>query len=136
MDVHLSNIRSCEKLTGEGVTFVNTEFIGIIEKNLPEIFGGMSTDYQLVEKEDANGLPHLRLMVSPLVGDVNETDVVNTFMGLLCKAADRAWAQPGTQMWNQSRMVRVVRDFPIPTASGKILPFHLSRTDKRVAQHV
>jgi len=40
LDVHLNNIRSYEKLTGEGVSFVDSEFIGIIEKSLPEIFGG------------------------------------------------------------------------------------------------
>jgi hypothetical protein len=35
-DTHVANIRSYEKLTGEGVTFVDTDFIRIIEKELPE----------------------------------------------------------------------------------------------------
>jgi hypothetical protein len=136
MDVHIGNIRSYEKLTGEGVSFVDSDFIGIIEHKLPAVFGGKSADYQLVEEEDSNGLPRLHLLVSPQVGTVNEEEVVKTFMALLRNTADRTWAQPGTQMWNQSGMVRVVRDFPIPTASGKVLPFHLARSESRLEQNV
>lgn len=127
-DVHLGGIRSYEKLTGEGVTFVNTDFIWIIEKKLPESYGGKSTDYQLVEEENDNGIPHLRLLVSPRIRNVNETDLVNTFLKLLKGAEDRLWAQAGTEMWTQSGMIRVVRELPIPTASGKILPFYLMKS--------
>jgi hypothetical protein len=135
-DACLSNIRSYEKLTGEGVTFVDTDFVWIIEKKLPDIYGGRSTDYQVVEEEDANGIPRLRLLVSPRVGDVNETKVVNTFMKLLRRAEDQGWAQSGTEMWKQSGMVQVVRDFPISTASGKILPFHLLKPRESVGQRI
>ena len=128
----LSNIRSYEKLTGEGVTFVGTDFVWIIEKKLPEIYGGRSTDYQVVEQEDANGMTHLQLLVSPRVGDVNETEVVKMFLRLLKRAEDQGWAQSGTEMWKQSGMVRVVRDFPMATASGKILPFHLLKPRQSV----
>ncbi len=127
-DVCLSSIRSYEKLTGEGVTFVGTDFVWIIEQKLPELYGGRSTDYQVVEIEDTNGIPHLRLLVSPRVGPVNEPDVANTFLTLLKRAEDRGWAQAGTEMWKQSGTVQVVRDFPLSTASGKIYPFHLLKT--------
>ncbi len=123
----LSNIRSYEKLTGEGVTFVDTDFVWIIEKKLPEIYGGKSTDYQVVEQEDGNGIPQLRLLVSPRIGNVNGPEVVNTFMKLLKRAEDKGWAQSGTEMWKQSGMVRMVREFPISTASGKIMSFHLAK---------
>jgi hypothetical protein len=133
----LSNIRSYEKLTGEGVTFVDTDFVWIIEKKLPEIFGGKSTDYQVVEQEDGNGIPQLRLMVSPRIGNVNESEVVNTFIKLLKRAEDRGWAQSGTEMWKQSGIVRMVREFPVSTASGKIMSFHLvkPREGKATAVH-
>jgi hypothetical protein len=39
-DTNVSGIRSYEKLTGEGVTFVDTDFIRIIENELPGRFGG------------------------------------------------------------------------------------------------
>jgi hypothetical protein len=131
-DQHLSNIRSYEKLTGEGVTFVDTDFLWIIEKRLPAMFGGMSTDYQLVEKEDGNGLPRLELLVSPTVGNINETEVVTTFMNLLKRAEDKGWAQSGTDMWKQSGMIQTVRAFPVSTAAGKILPFHLMKPQKEL----
>ena len=105
-NVHLSNIRSYEKLTGEGVTFVDTDFLWIIEKKLPTMFGGRSTDYQLIETEDSIGLPRLELLISPSVGAIDEAQVVNTFMSLLKRAEDKGWAQSGTEMWRQSGMVK------------------------------
>ena len=128
---HLSNIRSYEKLTGEGVTFVNTDFVWIIESKLPEAFGGKSTDYQLVEGESKNGIPHLRLLISPRVGTINESEVVKTFLRFLQHAEDRLWAQSGTEMWSQSGMIRVTRQIPMPTASGKILPFYSLKPTQR-----
>jgi len=128
-DTHICNIRSYEKLTGEGVTFVDTDFITIIEKKLPERFGGQSTDYQLVEEEDEKGLNRLKLIISPRLGTIDEEVVVETFLKMLKHSEDspESWAQSGTEMWDQARTVRLVRDFPMSTASGKILPFHLEK---------
>lgn len=128
-DTSVSSIRSYEKLTGEGVTFVETDFIRIIEKDLPESFGGRSTDYQLLEQEDSKGITELRLLISPRIGVVPEEQVLNRFMTLLTHAEDSWWAQSGTEMWKQCRMVQVSRKEPITTASGKILPFYLIKPD-------
>lgn len=128
-DVTLANITSYEKLTGEGVTFVDTDFVRIIEKELPESFGGNSTDYQLVEDEDEGGFTRLNLLISPAVGSVNENEVLDKFLSLLRKGEDspESWAQSGVEMWRQTGMVRVQREHPVPTRSGKILPFHLRK---------
>ena len=128
-DVCLNNIRSYEKLTGEGVTFVDTDFIRIVERDLPERFGGRSTDYQLVEKEDSRGLTHLQLLVSPRVGEIQETEVLDRFLSLLrrAEASPDSWSQSGTEMWKQSNMLQIVREFPFPTVSGKIMPFFVSK---------
>lgn len=137
-DTVLGNIRSYEKLTGEGVTFVDTDFVRILEEKLPDKFGGKSTDYQLIEEEDAKGLPHLLLLVSPRVGSIDKKDALNTFLGLLKGSGDspESWGQSGTEMWMQSRILEVVREDPIPTASGKILPFHLLKpTDHHIWQN-
>ena len=125
----LTNIRSYEKLTGEGVTFVDTDFIRIIERDLPEQFGGRSTDYQLVEKEDSRGFTHLQLLVSPRIGEIDETRVLDTFLNLLKRAehSPESWSHSGTEMWKQSNMLKIVREFPIPTASAKILPFFVAK---------
>jgi len=118
------------------VTFVDTDFVRIIEKELPESFGGKSTDYQLLEEEDAQGFTHLNLLVSPRVGKLNEGQVLEKFMTLLRRgeASPESWAQSGVEMWRQSHMVRIKRDHPVSTASGKILPFQLSKLKKQVAE--
>jgi len=126
-NVSLYNIRSFEKLTGEGVTFVDTDLIRILEKHLPEHFGGKSMDYQLVESENGHGFTQLYLRVSPRLGTLNEEEVLRRFLSLLRNAEDspESWAQAGSEMWKQSGIVQIRRDDPIPTASGKVLPFHL-----------
>jgi len=136
-DTSLSNIRSYEKLTGEGVTFVDTDFVRIIEKDLPETFGGKSTDYQLIEEEDSKGFTHLHLLVSPRVGKVNEGEMLNRFLALLQRgeASPESWAQSGTEMWRQSSMVRIRRDFPVCTRSGKILPFQLGKRSNQNTEY-
>jgi hypothetical protein len=128
-DACLNNIRSYEKLTGEGVTFVDTDFIRIVERDLPERFGGRSTDYQLVEKEDSRGFTHLQLLVSPRVGEIQEAEVLDRFLNLLrrAEASPDSWSQSGTEMWKQSNMLQIVREFPFPTVSGKIMPFFVSK---------
>jgi len=126
-NLHVSQIRSYEKLTGEGVTFVDTDFVNIIENELPRRFGGKSTDYQLVEEEDTRGLTRLRLLISPRVGQVDEQEIAEVFIQLLKKGAcsPESWTQSGSDIWAQARTLRVKRDYPIPTRSGKILPFHI-----------
>jgi len=126
-DTHVAHIRSFEKLTGEGVTFVDTDFIHIIENELPKKFGGQSTDYQLIEEEDKKGLTHLKLLISPRLNDVDEKEVVNTFVNLLKQSENspESWSQSGSEMWLQARTIRVKREYPIPTKSAKILPFHI-----------
>jgi len=131
-DQCISQIRSFEKLTGEGVTFINTDFLQIIEQVLPSKFGGQSTDYQLIEEEDQNGITRLNLMVNPTIGPVDENAVVQTFIHCLRNAEDspESWAQSGSQMWSQAGTLRVKRQAPIPTRRAKILPFHILKTSE------
>ncbi len=132
-DTMLGNIRSYEKLTGEGVTFVDTDFVQIIERELPGLFGGRSTDYQVIETEDARGLPRLELRVSPRVGEVNEDALRDRFLALLRHGehSPESWAQSGVEMWKQSGTLQVRRSEPLSTASGKILPFYLEKSKSK-----
>jgi hypothetical protein len=126
---HVSNIRSYEKLTGEGVTFVDTDFLNIIEKILPEKFGGSSTDYQLVEIEQNGGLNKLKLLVNPKIPLIDENALKKTFINQLknSKISPESWTQSGTAMWEQIDMVMVERREPVQTKSGKIIPFFIEK---------
>src|SRR5207244_10868103 len=75
-NLHLRQIRSYEKLTSEGVTFLGTELIRLVEEVLPARFGGSATDYQLVEEEES-GLPRVSIVIDPRLGEVNHVAVVS-----------------------------------------------------------
>jgi phenylacetate-coenzyme A ligase PaaK-like adenylate-forming protein len=120
---HLSEIRSYEKLTSEGVTFLGTELLHLVEDVLPTAFGGTPTDYQLVETEE-NGISRILIVASPKLGPLDASVVVERIITTLNQ-------YPGgsvmTQHWRQGDTLRLVRREPYQTASAKILPLHLHR---------
>lgn len=118
---HLTHIRSYEKLTSEGVTFLGTELLRILEEVLPATFGGGPTDYQFVEAEEA-GRSCIYIVASPRLGDLDEREVIERIL-------DTLRAYPGgammTELWRQGQTLRVLRREPFRTESAKILPLHL-----------
>ncbi|MBM3859571.1 MAG: hypothetical protein FJ395_07975 [Verrucomicrobia bacterium] len=123
---HLRAIGSYEKLTGGGMTFSGTDVIRVLEQVLPLRFGGLPTDYQLVEEEDAAGQPRVRLLVSPRVGpDVNPTVVAEVFLTALGDGP--VTNRLMERMWRESKLFTVERQTPYSTRSGKVLHFHLLR---------
>lgn len=50
LSLHLHGVRSYEKLTSEGMTFLGPDLLRLTEEVLPTRFGGDPTDYQLVEE--------------------------------------------------------------------------------------
>jgi hypothetical protein len=123
---HLSNIRSYEKLTSEGVTFLGTELLRVIEEVLPGRFGGGPTDYQFAE-EEVDGLPKVNIVVSPRVGEVDDKAVIDTVVNALIP-------YPGGEVmvrqWCQGNTLRVIRREPYTTSSAKILPLHITKLSK------
>ena len=121
---HLRDIRSYEKLTTHGVTFLDTTIIRVLEEVLPRRFGGAPTHYQLVEEESCDGRATLRLLVHPAVGTVDVAAVRDVFLDAI--------ASPGpermmSRIWRDADVFRVERREPLPTASGKILHLHVIR---------
>jgi hypothetical protein len=120
---HLSHIRSYEKLTSEGVTFLGTELLRLVDEVLPGSFGGAPTDYQFVEAED-DGLSRILIVASPKLGPLDEHVVIERVIETLS-------LYPGgsvmTQHWRQGQTLKLVRREPYQTASAKILPLHLHR---------
>lgn len=122
LTTHLVGVRSFEKLTGEGMTFVGTRLIRVLEEVLPARFGGRPTDYQLVEFEDETGTTRLELRVDPAVGPVDDARVVETFFAYL---DERPGMRPMGEIWKQAGILEVRRVAPLSTRMGKLLPFHL-----------
>jgi hypothetical protein len=122
LNTHLSDIRSFEKLSGEGMTFVQTDLLGVLEDVLPARFGGAPTDYQVVEEEE-RGILRLALIISPRVGTIDETAARRAFVAALEKQG--GLATTGARIWLRADTVVVRRQWPLATKAGKILPFQL-----------
>jgi hypothetical protein len=122
--LHLHTIRSYEKLTSEGMNFVGTELLALVEQVLPERFGGGPADYQLVERE-VGGLPKVAIVVSPRVGDIDERAVVRAVLQTL--GSGPAYRGMMAEIWRDGETVRVERREPHQTVAAKILPLHIMR---------
>ena len=122
---HICNIRSFDKLTGEGMSFVGTDLLRIIEEVLPAKFGGASTDYQMVEEEDEEGHTRLSVLVAPEVGEIDEAALVRTIVSELGKGKDTQRMM--AEIWSQAGMLRVKRQRPHITAAGKLLTLHIQK---------
>ena len=118
---HLHTIRSYEKLTGEGVTFAGADIFRLFEDVLPRRFGGSIFDYQLVEQQNASGLPCYDLLVSPEVGPLDEPELVRVFLQELGQLKPPYRISAG--LWSQVHSLRVERVRPTLTPQGKVLPF-------------
>jgi hypothetical protein len=118
---HLHTIRSFEKLTGEGVTFAGGDLSRILEEALPARFGGAPTDYQLVEDQDAHGLPRYVLYVSPGVPEPDGSRIAQHFLAEL--RGLRSYYGFMASLWEQGAGIEVRRQLPVASGRGKVLPF-------------
>lgn len=126
---HMHTIRSHEKLTSEGMTFLGHDLIKLVEEVLPSRFGGTATDYQLVE-EERDGLPKVDLLVSPRLGPLDEGEVLQTALDFLDHI-------PGAQIdfgdrWRQGGTLRVRRSEPVATGASKVLALHVAKPRDRL----
>ena len=118
----LRSIRSIEKLTGEGMTFHDTEVVRILDEILPARFGGGPGDYQLVEDERPDGRSRLRLLVHPDVGPVDSGAVTETFLSSLGASGGAGGVM--TLVWRAAGLLEVERSAPQTTPAGKVLHVH------------
>ncbi|MDR7543253.1 MAG: hypothetical protein QN120_03260 [Armatimonadota bacterium] len=124
---HLSGVRSSEKLTAGGVTFLDADVAAVLDAELPTRFGGGPSDYQLIEEEGSEGQPRLVLAVDPAVGPLAERDVIDTFLAALARIGD---AERVAQVyWRHGGWLEIRRERPRATAAGKIL--HVRSTSAR-----
>lgn len=120
--LHLHGIRSYEKVTSEGITFLGSDVITLVENVLPGSFGGAATDYQLVE-QDHEGIPSVTILVHPRLGELDERSVLETALSYL-RSRGRSQAMMA-DLWRSSGTLRVERREPYVTATGKLPVLHI-----------
>jgi hypothetical protein len=127
---HLWEIRSFEKLSGEGTTFTRGSLINLLESVLPARFGGTSLDYQLVEEESADGATRFTLRISPSTGPLDEAAVC----ALMLAELDRGdvVTRHHANLLARAGTLRVLRAPPLATRAGKVLPFYLAPKLSRI----
>jgi hypothetical protein len=131
---HLRDVRSFEKLTAAGMTFLDADLVRLLEAELPARFGGGPTDYQLVEQEAADGSSTLRLRVDPSIGPVDPEAVAEAILTAIARPSgtDRIMSQ----VWRTPGFLQVERRPPLRTSTGKILHVFrvpAARSDEAVA---
>lgn len=123
--MHLRQIHSYRKLTGEGVTMIGSEMLRILEEVLPAKFGGNALDYQLLEQEDARGFTRLYLVIHPRLQIEDEQAVIEVVMNAL--RASSAAADIARALWQHAGTLQIKRLEPTLTARGKSMPLHIER---------
>ncbi len=128
LGTHIHHIRSFEKLNAEGMNYFYTDDLyDLVENILPVECGGGPGDYQLVEEEDNNGQTRLTLFVHPDVGDVKEEKLLARLKKEIGKGS---WNHElHCRIWERANSFRVKREVPHTSPRGKILPFHMRRSD-------
>ena len=122
LSTHLIGLRSYDKLTSEGVTFIGSDLYRLVDEVLPGSFGGNPTDYQLVE-EDTGGVPRVSVLVAPGVGAVDEAALV---AAVLLWLGERQEGGPTmADQWRQAHTLGVLRREPYASGGRKILPLHV-----------
>jgi hypothetical protein len=123
--VHIRDIRSFRKLTGEGMTLVGSDIERVLDEFLPTRYGGSSLDYQFAEEEDERGFTRIVLRVSP---DIEVTDESQMIEYVLDKLRDLGGAAAVAESaWRQAGTLAIRRETPAMTARGKLLPLDLKR---------
>jgi hypothetical protein len=127
LTTHLRQVASYRKLTGEGVTLVGSEVIEVLERVLPERYGGSALDYQLVEEEDTSGLTRLILCIDPAVEieDEDEDAVVDTVLESLGRSS--VMADSARRILRQADTFRVRRQPPQWTGRGKLMSLYVKK---------
>jgi len=124
LTTHLHTIRSYEKLVSAGMHFMGADLIDLLEVALPARFGGGPDDYQFVETEQ-DGETVLKVVVHPDVGALDETEVIAFVLRELSARAKSGVMM--TDIWRDSRLLRVERARPYTTRSAKVHSLHVEQ---------
>ena len=119
---HLHTIRSFDKLTAGGMHFTASDALELVERVLPESFGGKPGQFQLVEEEH-DGRSRVAILISPSIRLADEGRVIDAALEFLGSRS------PGHRMmsanWRQSGIMEVRREEPAVSATGKVQPLRV-----------
>ncbi len=122
----LDNIFSYGKLTGGGVTLLSEGLLSILEQSLPARFGGVPSDYQIVEFEGA-AQTEIQLRAHPRLRG-SEEEIQHFFLSELRKLRGGG---PAGGVWKNMGAIRVVLGEPYAMGGGKVNLLHLRGTAPR-----
>jgi hypothetical protein len=105
------------------MNFIDSDVTKVLDEVLPARFGGSPTDFQILEEENEDGVPVLKLLVRPSVEFLNEDEVIETFIRGISRGADAN--RVIGMAWRSAGLLRVERREPLSTRSGKILHMHV-----------
>lgn len=118
--MHVHDVRSFEKLTAGGITFLDVDVVRVLEERMPARFGGRPADWQLVERIDGErARPEVTLVVDPSIGPLDEQRVAGAFLDAIGggSGGERLMAI----QWRDGGVLRIAREAPRRTATGKVL---------------
>ncbi|NLW84908.1 MAG: hypothetical protein GXY41_10990 [Phycisphaerae bacterium] len=116
MNVHVSEVRSHDKLTCEGMTLLGSQLDAAVWA-VVQAAGGGPEDYQFWETQDDSGLARLEIAVSPMLGPLVETQFIDAVLTQL--RAENISLTSG--VWQQAGTLRLVRAQPHYTRGCKKL---------------
>ena len=119
MNLRISEVRSYDKLTGEGMTLLGTELDNIVGEVI-ENAGWGPDDYQFWETQDGEALSKIIIAISPKIQNLDEKDFIDAILKRL-KSKDIG-GNIASQIWSQADTLQVVRAYPKLTKGYKMLP--------------
>jgi hypothetical protein len=119
---HAHTIRSFEKLTAAGMSFLDVDAIRVLEEVLPARFGGGPGDYQLVEEDAGSGSSRLVLRVHPSIAFVEDGPLIAAFLDALGTGEEARTVMAA--FWKGAGLLRVERADMARTTTGKVLHLH------------
>jgi hypothetical protein len=122
---HLHTIRSFELFTSEGMSVRGADLAALVDDVLPARFGGGANDYQFAE-EERDGFSRVSLLVSPAVGEIEESAVLETVYRYL-SAQGRPQAMM-SHVWRGAQTLEIVRARPHVTRASKTPPLYRLRS--------
>jgi hypothetical protein len=116
MDVCVSEVRSYDKLTCEGMTLLGSHIEDAVGEVVEEA-GGCPDDFQFWETHDKIGLAKLIIAVNPRLA-INEEKFIAEIMDKL----NRKKLNITSQIWEQAKVLQLVRAYPKMSKGFKLLP--------------